>query len=206
LNVAKPYESLFPTVDSAVLDVLAGSEVPRSAREIARLAHRSHPAVGKVLERLALSGLVDVRRTPASYQYSLNPNHVAASAVIQLANLRNELFDRLREEISDWRPKPAHASIFGSMARADGDESSDIDILLVRPGSVEVDDARWRGQVDRLAEHVLSWSGNHAGIVELSIAELLATRGRSAAVLKEAQRDGVLLVGVPVRRLAAESA
>jgi hypothetical protein len=59
---------------------------------------------------------------------------------------------------------PLHASMFGSAARGDGDSSSDIDLFVVRSAAVDADARTWRGQVERLSEHVRAWTGNHANV------------------------------------------
>jgi hypothetical protein len=63
--------------------------------------------------------------------HELNRDHLAAPAATLLADLRLELWKRLRETLSGWTEKPVHAAVFGSAARGDGGPESDIDLLLV---------------------------------------------------------------------------
>jgi predicted nucleotidyltransferase len=91
--------------------------------------------------------------------------------------------------------KRYHASVFGSAARGDGDAGSDIDILVIRPREVEEDDERWRSQIDSLAGAVRSWTGNHAGIAELSERELARLRRERPPVVENVAADGIALVG-----------
>lgn len=205
MHVAQPYEHLFPGVDSAVLRVLASSNVPRSTREIARMAGKTHPAVGRVLERYELNGLVRSRRSAASFQYTFNRDHVAADAIIRLANLRSELFDRMRDAVGSWKYKPVHASVFGSAARGDGDEHSDIDVLIVRPSSVDEDEEGWREQLNQFETDIADWTGNFAGIAEVTEEDLLGAKRRNAAILKELAIDAVDLYGMTVHRLLAQT-
>jgi predicted nucleotidyltransferase len=121
-----------------------------------------------------------------------------------LAGLRAELLRRLRDALGHWEPAPPHASMFGSAARADGDTSSDIDLLVIRPGEVGEEDASWRAQLDALAESVRAWTGNHAGIVELSEADLADLRHTPPRILEDLRADGIDLAGVPVRALLWE--
>ena len=41
--------------------------------------------------------------------------------------------DAMRAEIASWQTEPVTALCFGSFARGEGDEDSDVDLLLVRP-------------------------------------------------------------------------
>jgi predicted nucleotidyltransferase len=192
---------MLPAVDSAVLAVLAGSSKPRTGREIARLARRSQPAVQKVLDRLVGQGVVHTTAAGRSRIYTLNRDHLAARAIEDLANLRPELFARLRSQIASWKVAPAHASVFGSTARADGSAESDVDIFLVRPEGLDEDDPTWRRQLDDLSEQVLSWTGNHAGIAEVGEPDLVMLKRDEPAVVAEVKSDAVELSGKSIRQL-----
>lgn len=205
MHVGKPYESLFPGVESSVLRVLAESGVPRSTREIARMAGKSHPAVGAVLSRFENQGLVRVQRTTSSHLFTLNQHHVASPAVMLLAGLRTELFDRVRRSVGSWDPPPVHVSVFGSAARGDGDEQSDIDLLVVRPDRVPEGDSVWQGQIDDLALDIHEWTGNHAGISDISADELGKASDRHAPILEAIQSDGITLFGARVDELAGRA-
>src|SRR4051794_30709298 len=168
VDVAHPYAAIAPGVEGAVLVVLAGTTAPLTGRQIARLAARgTSPSVSAALDRLVERGLVHRQVAGRAYLHTLNRDHVAAPVVEALAGLRGELLRRLRDALADWDPAPVHVSMFGSGARADGDTSSDIDLLVIRPDGVDAEDDKWRGQLHALADSVYAWTGNHAGISEL---------------------------------------
>lgn len=56
------------------------------------------------------------------------------------------------------------AWLFGSAARGDGSETSDIDIAVVRADSVDPDDADWSSQLVELSDAVTRWTGNDASV------------------------------------------
>lgn len=118
--------------------------------------------------------------------------------------LRRCLVDRLRSDLEGWPLPPLHASLFGSAAWGDGSTASDIDVFIVRPDAVAAEDARWRGQLDRLGDLVVNWTGNNAGIAEVAEQELVRLRHDRPPVVEELERDGVTLVGPPVLALLAE--
>lgn len=201
MDVSNPFEGMLPGVDTAVLGVLAGSSKARTGRELARLAGRSQPAVQEVLDRFSEQGLVYVSFAGRSGAYTLNREHLAAPAIEDLTNLRNKLFARLREEIAGWAVAPAHASVFGSAARGDGGPQSDIDIFVVRPAAKREDDPVWRRQLDELGDHVLAWTGNHAGIAEVHEPDLVLWKEDEPAVASEIRSDAVELGGSSLRKL-----
>jgi predicted nucleotidyltransferase len=201
MDVSKPFTAISSGVDADVLVVLAGSTKPRSGRELARRAGRSNTGVQHVLDRLVEHGLVNREEVGRTFLYTLNRDHLLAPTVEQMAGARAELVRRLRDAIDGWAIPPVHASLFGSAARGDGDASSDIDLLVVRPADVDPDDAHWRGQVDGLADLVRRWTGNNAGIAEVSEGELSRLRKDRPPAMEEVSEDAVDLAGEATRKL-----
>ena len=197
MNVAYPYLAITGSgLEGEVLTVLAGTRKPLTGRQVARLARRgSDRGLRLALSRLAEQGIVETMDAPPAVLYSLNLDHIAAPMAMELAGLRERLLRSLRESAMSWPIQPTHVSVFGSAARADGDEHSDIDVFVVRPTTVDIDDAAWREQLDVLAENVRRWTGNHAGISEVGEAELGELARDRPPIVAEIERDGVTLVG-----------
>jgi hypothetical protein len=202
MDVSRAYSAVVPSLDGDVLVVLAGTARPLTGLDVLRLVKRgSERGVARVLGRLTEQGLVHSQEAGRANLYSLNRDHVAAAAVIELAGLRSEFLRRLRNAIANWQLSPATAALFGSAARGDGDTDSDIDLFIVRPSAVDEDDAQWCEQLATLSAQVLAWSGNHGGIIELSegdVADLLRTE---PPALGDLRTDGIDLGGVPLRTL-----
>lgn len=196
MDVARPHRSVVPTLHGEVLITLAGTTKPLTGREVARLVHRgSQKAVALTLDRLVEQGLVDRERAGRAYLHVLNRDHLAAPAIDVLAAMRNELLARLRAILAEWSPAPVHASLFGSAARADGDTSSDIDLLVVRPDGIDDEDLDWRAQVDALVSSVQRWTGNDASVIELSETEFRELPRHRPPILQDLREDGLDLAG-----------
>jgi Nucleotidyltransferase domain len=198
MDVARPYAAVTPSLEGDVLVVLAGTTQALTGARVAQLVRRgTERGVQKALDRLVDQGIVERKPAGRAYLHVLNREHLAAPIAEALAGLRAALLARLRDEFANWDPGPAHASMFGSAARGDGDTESDIDLLVVRPTTVDEEDPVWREQLDRLALHVESWTGNHAGIIELDEAEL----DPPSPSLSDVRTDGIDLAGTPIRSL-----
>lgn len=205
MDISRPFTAVSAGVESDVLVSLAGSTAQRTGRELARLSGRSVTGVQHTLDRLVDEGLVHRIKAGRSFLYSLNREHLLAPAVEVMAGARGELVLRLRNLIAGWASPPFHVSLFGSAARGDGNAASDIDVLVVRTQDIEAEDPRWRGQLDELADRVFSWTGNHAGIVELAEPDLPKLLRDRPPVIKEIAEQGIDLAGLPVREMVKGS-
>lgn len=201
MDPSRPFAAVSPGVDSDVLVALAQSTAPRTGRELARLSGRSVTGVQHALERLVEEGLTDRMEAGRSFLYSLNRSHLLAPAVEVMAGAREELVLRLRDLISSWTSPTFHASLFGSAARGEGNPASDIDVLVVRPKGTTAEEDAWRDQLDHLADSILSWTGNHAGIVEISQADLPRLARDRPPIVEEVAEQGIDLAGIPVRQM-----
>jgi predicted nucleotidyltransferase len=224
MDLSDPTRAVTPTLDGTVLAVLAVAGKPLSVGQVAELAVRgSEIGIRRSLARLVEQGIVRATVMGRNQVHELNEHHVAAGAAFILAGLRTELWRRFREELTGWRPRPLYAAVFGSAARGDGDEASDIDLLLVHPpfpgekeparisqtlrtqiadalgqfmtSSTEFDAAlQWEGQLDALREYVEQWTGNNLQVVDLSFHEWRHPPEGQRRLLAEAERDGVELI------------
>jgi hypothetical protein len=203
MDVGRPYAVLTGGgLEGEVLEVLAGTTKPLTGRQVARLArHGSDRGVRLALNRLAEQGLVDTLDAPPAVLYTLNRDHIAAPVALELVGLRGALLDRLRGTLAAWGIPPAHASLFGSAARGDGDLDSDIDLFVVRPADVAAEEPAWREQLESLERDVRRWTGNHAGVSEVGEDELARLVADRPPVVADLERDAVTLVGADARRL-----
>jgi DNA-binding transcriptional ArsR family regulator len=202
MDLSRPQAAVCPTLDTDVLTVLVGTSRPLSGREVARMVGRmSHEGVRQVLSRLTEHGMVDRQEAGGALLYTLNREHLAAPAVAILAGLRPELWRRLRDLIGSWDISPIHASVFGSAARGNGGTDSDIDIFIVRPDDVDGEDPIWRAQLENLATSVRRWTGNHAGISEVSKSEIPRLSKEQPPIVAQLKSDAVELSGPDIRAL-----
>ena len=197
MDLSIPISSVIPSAHGPVLAALVRAGAPLSGRQVAALVggRVSRSRVNAVLAELAASGLVLRRSHPPAVLYELNRQHVAADHVAGLADLRALLLSRIRDELQTWVLPADAVWMFGSCARGEGSVDSDIDLLIIRPLSIDKDDGIWHSQLTRLAEDVQLWAGNACNILELSrseMAEVVSTGQRLADELRE---DALPLAG-----------
>ena len=196
MDLAQPFETLTPTADGDALAVLAGADRAFTASEVRDIAgRRSVEGIRHALKRLETQGIVSSQRAGNTTLYRLNRAHLAAGPATAIANMRAELFNRIRDHLARWDPPCVHAALFGSAARGEMQATSDIDVFLVRPNVVDPDDERWALQRDQIATSIRNWTGNDARILELSQVEVTNEIDQEHSVLRDVHRDGIWLGG-----------
>jgi hypothetical protein len=204
MEVSHPVRGVIPTLDAPVLEVLAGTTKPLSGREVHRLARTgSDRGVRLVLNRLVAQGLATADQHAGATLYVANRAHLAWPAIEALVGLRATLLDRLRELLAGWPIAPGHASVFGSAARGDGDEESDIDILIVRPEASPND--AWETQLEALRSWVLESTGNRCQIFDVDRSRFAVHVMAADPLVAAWRREGIHLVGVSIETLVRSS-
>lgn len=197
-------EALIPGVQGRVLGVLARSGTDLTMRRVADFARVSPQQASVVIGKLVELGVLERRDVPPASLVRLVADNLAARAVLSIADLRRAALERVAELASAIRPAPASLVVFGSFARAEADADSDLDVLAVRPrGLRSEDDEEW-------TDSLWSWSaaatravGNPANVMEAEAEEISGLLRRPGpTVWTEIVRDGIVLVGSPLERLA----
>ncbi|HPB45295.1 MAG: nucleotidyltransferase domain-containing protein [Microthrixaceae bacterium] len=196
VDVSHPIRSVIPSVHGDVLAVLARTDVPLTGRGIARLTDGvSDSGVKNALRALTAAGIVLVESHPPANLYRLNRRHLAASAISELATMRSRLIDAMREHMATWDPAPWGAWLFGSTARGDGSVESDVDVLIVRPDTIDETDERWTDQLNRFIDDVGAWTGNACAVVEYTRSEFERLPATSRRLFNGLTSDGIALTG-----------
>ena len=218
MDLSDPTRAVTPTLDGPVLAVLAAAGRPLTVGQVAReTARGSEIGVRRTLARLVEQGIVRATLMGRNQVHELNRDHVASAVAIALAGLRNELWSRMRADLQGWHPRPLYACVFGSAARGDGDEASDVDLLLVHPpfpgekrppkasiadlarefaaAPIDEDAAeQWAEHVDALRERVHLWTGNHLQVVDVPFHEWRSPATAHEPLFAEVLLDGVELL------------
>lgn len=196
MDLSRPATTLLGRLDAAALGVLYRSQLPLTVREVHRhSAAGSYEGIRLSLRRLARSGLLQVEERTAGSFYSLNREHLAYPAVETLFTLRPRLATLVASAIERWNPRPLHASLFGSIARGDGDPDSDVDLLVVFDDVTYRQEGLWADAVTGLEIAIRRWTGNRAGVLAMGRADVRAmAAGRRARPLWKALRSEALTV------------
>lgn len=196
MNLSKPLTSLIPSLEGEVLTILAGAEAAFTGAQVHQLIGLySDRGVRKALDALAEQGIVLKKSAGAANLYRLNSDHLLAPAIKTIYAIRTEFFEKLSELINTWELLPETAAIFGSAARADMNNQSDIDLFLHRSDSVEIGNPTWRQQLAEMSIKVEAWTGNYMQIFELDNKEIEKELTSIDGVLDSIINDGYIIKG-----------
>lgn len=193
VDAQHPLAVITPTLDGDVLTHLALTEMAFTPGQLSRLLPKgSVEGTRKVLHRLAKQGIVVATRAgDAATTYELNRDHLAADAVVALANQARMLRQRIEKLVASWEEPPVYVALFGSWARGQATVESDVDVLLVQPD--DADGAQWDSQLDALQQAVSRWTGNDARPFVIDESDL--PHRRTEPVLQSIRSEGVTLYG-----------
>lgn len=206
MDFVRPVEAVIPGVQGRILSVLVETTAPLNLRTLARLAGVSPAQASRILPGLVDLGVVDRYEVPPSSQFLLARANVAARAVIELARSKETAIERFRLAEAAMEVKPESLIVFGSFARGSAVAESDIDIVMVRPDSIDDDDDDWSDALEMWRRDAAAATGNSVEIVEVSLGEARSKlRGRSA-FWRNVRRDGISLYGLSIDQIAASHA
>lgn len=174
-----------------------------TGREIGRIIGAgSANGVWKALNRLEEQGIVVADHRSRATYYVANREHLAWPAIEGFTWLRRGLTERLQQEIGAWSIPPVHASIFGSTARGEGDQNSDVDLLLVQPGQLDAAETEiWDDQVASLRDRVRRWTGNPCQTFVVDTPRLGEHVRAQDPLVRAWIDESLLLSGTPIRDL-----
>ena len=201
MDFPRAVEAIIPDAQGRILASLAHTTQELSLSALAELSGVSLAHVARVIPRLAELGVVERRDVPPAVLVRLVPEHLASRAILILADLRHAFLDELGESARRLDPAPANVTLFGSFARGDDDAQSDVDVVVVRPSSVDEDDMPWAEAMAHWEVHVQRISGNAVNRIEVAEAEAPKLMKSRRPLWQAIRREGIVLQGVPLAEL-----
>ena len=156
---------------------------------------QSARAIQLDVNRLVRLGLVERRDVGSAGLVRLIRDNEAARAVLMLADLQRGVLARLAGEARKIRPSPACLVVFGSFARGEAHENSDIDVLAVPPSEAQVDDGRWTAALGQWTDRAARIAGNPVNLLEVTMDELPKLVRREREPWRTIVEEGVVLIG-----------
>ncbi len=201
MDFVHPVQAVIPGAQGRVLAVLAQTTAALNLSTLARLADVSVAQASRVMPGLVDLGLVERREIPPSSQFRLVRENVAAQAIIDLARSRDTALDRIGAVAAALPLPPVSVIVFGSFARGEADEHSDLDAIVVRPDDVDEDDDAWATATEQWRSDAQAITGNRIEILEVARHEAGTKLAGRASLWRDVVRDGVVVHGLTIEEL-----
>ncbi|MGD2118947.1 MAG: transcriptional regulator [Chromatiales bacterium] len=132
MQVASIGDALFTKTQQRVLALLYGKP-DRSfyTNEILRWAAMGRGTISRELERLANAGLLLVRREGNQRHYQANPDNPVYGELLAIVRKTFGVAEVIRQALEPLAGQIELAFVYGSMAKANDTQASDIDLMLI---------------------------------------------------------------------------
>lgn len=202
MDFIRPIEAVIPGAQGRILSVLVETTAPLNLRTLARLAGVSPAQASRVMPGLVDLGVVERYEVPPSSQFLLARSNVAAQAVIELARSKETASERIGVAATSMAVRPESVIVFGSFARGEAGVDSDIDVVVVRPDSIDEDHEDWVTALESWRDEARAISGNSVEVVEVSLGEAGSKLRGQTEFWRNVRREGVTIHGRSVDQIA----
>ncbi|THG34332.1 nucleotidyltransferase domain-containing protein [Glaciibacter flavus] len=174
---------------------------PASGRRIHQLSGvTSLRTTQRILDELVRTGMVEVQRLGSAFAYQANRDHVLWGPVEQVLAVpslaEQQMAEILTETLGD---KTTSTALYGSFARGDAREDSDVDILVVWNDHVAA--GQKEDTLHAAAEAIRRLTGNETQLFAVSPAELNRLIENDAPLIESLRTDARRLTGIELKRL-----
>lgn len=198
MDFARPVAALIPDAQGRVLATLAHTTQEMNLRTLAELSGVSIAHAARIVPRLVELGVVERRDVPPAVLVRLVREHLASRIILAMADLRQTFLEELSESARRLDPAPVSVTLFGSFARGDDDAGSDVDVIVVRPSSINEDDAAWSEAMAAWEARILRVAGNALNRIEVTADEAPKLMRSRRQLWREIRAEGVRLSGTPL--------
>jgi predicted nucleotidyltransferase/DNA-binding transcriptional ArsR family regulator len=201
VDFAAPVQALIPGAQGRILAVLARTSAELNLRTLARLSGVSLAQASRVMPPLVELGIVERRDVPPAALFRLVEHHVAARAVLAVARARTTVLYELGATAGQLSPPPLSVIVFGSLAQGTARATSDVDIVVIRPVTVDEDDQRWHGDLEEWRQHARQLTGNPIELVEVAAAAAARLLRSRRPLWTDIRQHGVVVHGQSLDQL-----
>ena len=170
--------------------------------DLARKAGVSKPAAHEALSELAVENVVSRRVAGRAYLYSLSPKSYSAKLVAPLFRPEDSPLEEMARVVRKRLSAVplVSAILFGSIARGEEEEQSDLDLYLVVRSNVERKKAE--AKISELNRLTTDYFGNRLSAMIKTVDELKHAYKNRLPLETEVEKQGRVLLGLSLREAA----
>ncbi|MDQ3178196.1 MAG: nucleotidyltransferase domain-containing protein, partial [Actinomycetota bacterium] len=173
-----------------VLGALVRLDGPRTISDVALLADVSRDRAATVVDGLERLGLVERRHAGRAHLIRLIDEHPVTQSLREIDQTRGRSIEALREAARGLEPAPTYMALYGSWARGEATEDSDLDVAVITDTAHDLDDLL--AALDAWSRFARRATGRNPSLV---IAD--GSGKARGALWSSVRRDGIVLVDTP---------
>lgn len=201
MDHVRPLQAVIPGAQGEILAALLRTDAPLAMRALARVAGVSRNQTSVVVERLVALGLVDRRDTGPSSLISIIEESPVVAGLRLVMDLHAETLRRWQIAAEALTPPPLALTVYGSWARQEARQGSDVDVLLVLP------DDLLQGSEDDYRQAFADWCRYATAVAGLPVSPIIVTRtellGLYEPLRRSIARDEVVIAGSATKGLTS---
>ena len=189
-----------------ILRFLIKSGVSMNGREIGKAVGLSHVRCHTILKELSEQGIVSLRRIGRSTVYEIQEDHIVVKDWLEPLFRKEELLvQNLAQVVIDYlTTKPLSIILFGSIAKNQDQAGSDIDLLLIMPGSADL--KRCNEAIMKSEEQVTKLYGNHLSPLFIKHSAFIKKLKKGDPFFQEVLKYGHSIYGLTFTELLTNEA
>jgi predicted nucleotidyltransferase len=180
-------EAVAPGAQGRVLGALVRVDGPRTISEVARLAGVSRDRAASIVAELERLGLVERRPVGRAHLVSLVDEHPVTQSLRAIEQARERAIEQLRDAARRIEPAPRYMALYGSWARGEATDASDLDVAVIADD--ETDHDALLAALEEWSRYAGRVTGRHPSVV---VADSPA-RARGP-LWKSVRRDAIVLI------------
>jgi predicted nucleotidyltransferase len=132
-------EALIPGAQGRIIAALMRVDGPRTISDVARLAGVSRDRAAEVVTELERLGLVERQQVGRAHLVSLIEENPVTESLRDIEHAHDRSVERLRRAARAIRPRPRFMALYGSWARREATDESDLDVAVIADESAASD-------------------------------------------------------------------
>ncbi|MEK6835105.1 MAG: nucleotidyltransferase domain-containing protein [Nanoarchaeota archaeon] len=162
-----------------------------TSRELAKLANTSHTSVLRIINNLESNNVVRKEFYSGAHKIKINKESYLYGLIKEIFNKEINTKNELVKDLRAILPKNIiSAALYGSIARQEENEKSDIDLLIIT-------NKKFKEQINNIKDKY----GNNLHSIQLTLNEFKKEAKRKIGYIKDLLKDYVLIKGKDLKEL-----
>ena len=162
-----------------------------TSRELAKLANTSHTSVLRIINDLEANNIIKKEFYSRAHKIKINKSSYLYNLIKEIFNKEVNVKNELIKDIKTLIPENIISTVlYGSIAKEEENEKSDIDILIITNKKLKEQD-----------NNIINKYGNNLHIIQLTLNQFRKEARRNVGYIKDLLKNYILIKGKDLKGL-----